>query len=568
VKTSPARYYARFYRSSCATLVLDVLISVGRSLLILPVAFLVRYSFDTIIPAGDFGRLMLCGFGILALTLAGGGLTLWTRFVTLKITKEAIRRFRRELLKKLYALSRSYSSKANIGEIHGRIVQDTERLDIMSNALIAQLFPSLVTALGLCAVLVYLNPLLFLVLAAIAPLLYLLSRWLGRSVKASVRVFRKSFEDFSKGILSALQMMDLTRSRGAEQFEIETRSRTIDDLRRTGRRMAWLNAAYQTVHDSMVGAAGVAILVVGGRAVLSGGMTVGELLSFFVAVGLLRSSLGTISSTIPQIIAGYESLKLLVDDLEVTDEGPYFGTRRAELTGEVLLESVTFGYQSDRAVLKNIDFRIAPRETAALLGPSGAGKSTLTYLILGFYKPQEGRIEVGGRPLSDLDLAWARGQIGLVPQKPLLFPGTIRENLVYGKNGIASSQVIEAAQAAGAHECILNLPAGYDTQVGEEGVLLSGGQRQKIAIARALIGRPKILILDEPTNNLESDEGRKLLLNFKALDPPPSILIISHDLEILKAADSVFVLDDGVIVDAGPPLEMVRKPSFRGLVGS
>ncbi len=544
------RYYIRFYRGCYRELFLSVVVSIGQSLIVLPIALLIRYVFDDLIPAGNLYVLTLVGLIIVLLYLANGGATLWTRRVILETTKIIIQQFRDEVLSKFYTFSRSYYSETDRSKLHTSMVQDTERLDIMTNALFAQLMPALFISLVLSAVLIYLNWFLFLVMICALPFLFLLSKAIGRKARKETYTFHRSFETFSKGILSVLQMMDLTRIQSAENFEIARQRENFEKLRLTSGHMAWLRTAYVLTQNTIIAIFGVLILIVGGRAVATGYMTLGELLSFYAATSLLRPHLRTVSSCIPQIIEGNESLTTLYNLLETKDSRPYSGTKRKPFSGKITLTCVSFQYK-DCPVLHDINLIIHPSSMIAIAGPSGSGKTTIANLILGFYRPQKGQLYADDHPFSELDIVHLRRHIGVVTQNPILFTGTILENITYSCPDASLEQVVRAAELATAHEFIQQLPQGYETFVGENGVLLSGGERQRIAIARALLRQPKLLILDEPTNHLDADAVYHLMNNLKTLNDLPTSLIISHDMNVVREAEHTYVLQEGCIVANG-----------------
>jgi ABC-type bacteriocin/lantibiotic exporter with double-glycine peptidase domain len=559
------RYYTQFYRGFHRWLIVSVVIAAAQSAVYLPIALLVRTVFDRVIPKHDFGLLLYIGLAILALYLVDAALTLYTRYLGLRITKHAIQRFRDELLKRLYTYSRSFYTEADRSQLHASVVQDTERLDVMTNALVVQFLPAFITSLALSAVLVILNWYLFLALISVLPVLYGLNLWLSRLVRERTRLFQRSFESFSKGVLFVLQMMDLTTIQSAESFELERQRRHLDELRRSSTDMAWLQTAYGLLQNSVVTVSGVIILIVGGYAVSTGGMTLGDLLSFYVVVGLLKGSFGTIAYTLPQIIAGNESLVTLYNLTRIKETRPYSGTRQIKFGGHLELAGVGFQYD-ERPVIRDVELSLAPGSTVAMIGANGVGKSTLVSLILGFYRPQRGQIYADGVPFDELDLVSLRRQIGVVTQDPIIFPGTVAENIAYGCTECSSEQMHLAAEAAVATEFIGRLPKGYDTLVGEHGVLLSGGQRQRVAIARALLRRPSLLILDEPTNHLDVDNVRRLIASLKAMSDVRTILIISHHPDIVQASDHVYLIEDGRIVPgrATPAPSVMERDDPRG----
>jgi len=543
------RYYRELYRGDHPQLLWVVLASIGRSALQLPIVLLIRYAFDDVIPSRDLRLLTIIGVTIVVVYVINGGLALYTRYAVLRITKLVIQRLREQVVAKFYSLSRACYSEADRSKLHTIAVQDTERLDIMSNALIALVIPALLISAVLGAVLVSLDWRLFLVLSAILPPLVVASKLMSKVVRKRVRDFHRSFERFSRGILFVLQAMDLTRIHSAESTETRRQKGFLEQLRLTSWRMAWFAAAYSMLQDTIVAASGVLVLIVGGRSVALKQMTLGELFSFSTAVALLRTHLQTMSRAIPQIIEGTASLTTLYELMQTQDPRPYSGTKRLAFRGRIALVSVGFQYGED-PVLHDLNLTLEPGSSVALVGPNGVGKTTVAYLILGFYRPQKGQIFADDQPYDALDVSDLRRYIGVVSQDPIIFPGTIWENITYGCRDPTVEQVRQAAELATAHEFIEQLPQSYETFVGERGVLLSGGQRQRIAIARALLRQPRLLILDEPTNHLDRVAAQHVMDNLKRLDPLPARLMISHEMHIASQAQRVHILRKGHIVSS------------------
>ena len=282
-------------------------------------------------------------------------------------------------------------------------------------------------------------------------------------------------------------------------------------------------------------------------------------MSYYVGVGLLSSYCKPLLPSIPAITTGNESLTTLVNLLRTADTPPYNGQQRIAFNGRITLESVSFRYK-DEPVLRDVTLAINPATTVVIVGPNGAGKSTVVNLVLGFYRPQEGQLFADEYPFRALDLVHLRRQMGVVMQDPILFPGTIWDNLTYGFPDVSRNEVIQAAQLATAQQFIEQLPLGYDTPVGEDGMLLSGGQRQRLALARALLRKPALLILDEPTNHLDADAIRQLMGNLKEVDSVPAILMISRDIDVVSEAQYVCVLQDGRIgASGGWPSPTIEK---------
>jgi ABC-type bacteriocin/lantibiotic exporter with double-glycine peptidase domain len=345
--------------------------------------------------------------------------------------------------------------------------------------------------------------------------------------------------------------MDLTRIQTAEPFESGRQKNRIEELRVTSGSMAWLESAYGLAQSTISAVGSILILIVGGVAVGRGSMSIGDLLAFYVTVSLLSGCVRNILTSVPQIIMGNESLGTLYGLIASRNPPVYQGSRQVDFSGSVVFDSVHFAYK-ERPVLAGLSMEIEPRSTVAIIGPNGSGKSTIAYLIAGLYRPQQGRILVDGIPYEEADLISLRSSMGFVMQDPILFSGTILENIAYGRPETALEHVVEAAELATADEFIRAMPDGYQTQTGDNGVKLSGGQRQRIAIARALLRRPRLLILDEPTNHLDVEAVHGFLRNLAAMKQRPATLIISHDMEVVRHSDRVYALEGGCAIPRVP----------------
>jgi ATP-binding cassette subfamily B protein len=539
------RYYLACYRESRGRLLATLALSAMLSLLSLPLILLVRYVFDHALPSGNFRTLCLSAAAMLAASVAGAAVAFWIRRSSLDITKRVILELRARLIGRLYELPSEYYGRHERMVLHTTIVQETERIDVMSNALVAQVLPAGMVSATLAVVLISVNWYLVLAMLTIAPLVFYVNRVLRRRLQQQVHLFRHSFESFSKGVLFVLQSIELARIRAAEETEMSRQRRTLEELRDTSTRVAWFDTLYTLTQGGLTTLAGLVILVVGGAAVAMHHLTVGELLAFYVTARILNSQVSIMLTGVPNIVLGIESLGAVHGLLASPEQLPYRGTRKISFTGSVALEDVSFAYRDDRWVLRNVSLALEPGSTLALAGPNGSGKTTLVALLCGFYRPQQGQVLADSIPYGDLDIRHLRRNIGLVPQEPFLFPGTIRDNIAYGRPDATFDEIRRAAEWATADSFISGLELGYDTAVGEDGMLLSGGQRQRIAIARALLGEPRLLILDEPGNHLDSGALNALLAGLHALPQQPAILIVTHDERILAHVDAVCRLENG-----------------------
>ena len=548
------RYFESCSPGKLGVLFFFGLVAAAQSLLLLPVLLLIRNAVDTVIPQRQIGLLIQIGAAIFALRAAGSLIALWLRAAQVRVLKRATLRLREDLLHRLFMLSRAAYTRLDRDTTHARIVLDTERLDEMSHTVVARLLPAVFSAAVLLVLLAFLNGRLLLLTLALAPLLLFTIRATGRLVKRRVFVFQRAFEAFSNGILFVLQHMDLTLVQSFEAREEQRRVADMDRLRRTSERMAFIYAVHGQLQTITVTLCGVVILVAGGAAVAAGQMTIGGFLSFWVAAGLLNQQVTTIVGAIPQVIAGNESMVTLHGFATSCEPRPYRGREVIPFSGRIRMDGVEFGYGGS-PVVRDVRLEIGPGETAAIAGPNGAGKSTLLYLILGFYRPLRGELRADDVPYDRLDLVELRRRIGVVMQHPTFFAGTVRENIAYGYPEATLEEITRAARIALADDFIRALPQGYDTPIGEEGILLSGGEVQRIAIARALLRRPKLLILDEPTNHLESAAIHRLLDRLAGLDERPGVLIISHDRDVLRHVQRVHRLENGILALHEDPTE-------------
>lgn len=550
---SPAvwRDYLRRYGPHRGPLILSAALSVMQSLLLVPVAILIKLCFDAILQHRGFWPLLWPCAGILALTLTGAAMAVLARHLSLRVTKRVIHDLRRELLAKSYALASNFSSTDDRAALHSVIVQDTERVDVGSNAVVIVALPSLITGVLFLTALGVLAPWLLLATLAAGPLVLLSNRILGRRLRQLVERFRLAFESFDENILAALRRMELTRLRCAEPMEEARQAPVIDALRRVSGRMAWTGTAYTVTQSATTMFVSIVTLVVGGMAVMRGGMSLADLAAYYFVLAQLGGSLNALWTAVPQILSGADSLGKIAAMQAARRRTPQGGARRHRLDGAVTLRNVHFDYGSE-PVLRGVDLALKPGERIAIAGANGSGKSTLAYLILGLYAPHAGEILVDGVPLMTLALDDYRRQIGVALQEPLLFAGTIAENVAYGEADATADDVAHALKLAGAEAFVAALPDGANTRLGAGGIALSGGQGQMLGLARALLGRPKLLILDEPTNHLDEATVAAFFDMLDTLETRPTVIVITHDRAVAGRFDRLYRLENGVLCETGP----------------
>jgi ATP-binding cassette, subfamily B, bacterial len=317
----------------------------------------------------------------------------------------------------------------------------------------------------------------------------------------------------------------------------------VGALERSGIRMAMSHALNAQLQSTLAGLAGFVLLVGGGIAIIDQAMSLGDLLTFYLAAGLLNGHAATISGAIPDVIAGGQSLGKLAALRGEAAEPPYRGRQAPVFRQALRLSDVRFGFGGD-VLLEDVSLELAPGKVTVVFGANGAGKSTLVGLILGFHRPWSGQLSLDGLPYEAIDMAALRRQVGVVPQRPSFFPGSIADNIGYGRPDAGPAALDQAIDLAGARPFIDGLAGGLQAAMGEGGTLVSGGEAQKLAIARALVGHPGLLILDEPTNHLDAASITALMRKLAALPGGPAVLIISHNIQAAQFADRIFQLRD------------------------
>lgn len=539
------KYYIGFYAGNRWRFILAITLSIAQSVSTLPIIFLIRYVFDNALPNRNVTLLIWIGVGVVALLILNIFFIIRTMSINLNITKTAVQRFRNELLDKSFNVSYSFYNQADSGKLHNKFVYDSSRIENMSDVLFLNLIPAIVMGLSLCVLLLYLNWMLFLAMISVFPAFLIVNRVFGKVVRNHVKKWREMFRDFSRGVLFIFTKMNLIRIQTAEPFEIERQYRNFNELRESSSQMKLSQAIYSTWQNAIVGLSGVVVLIVGGIAISASMITIGDLVSFYVALVLLRRYMGPLLTSIPQLIEGNESLISLHEFLNTDDPVEYSGQRKIKFKGEILLKGVTFKYNNNDPILENLELIIPERSIITILGANGAGKTTILNLILGFYCPQFGQLYADGNSYEEIDLQYLRQSMGVVPQESIVFNGTILENIIYGMPELNNERVKEAAILSNAHEFIKQLPTGYNTLVGENGVRLSGGQKQRISLARVFLRMPKFLVLDEPMLHLDVATEKHVFESLRTINENATILIVTHENNINKIATDTYLLENG-----------------------
>ena len=527
-----------------------IALGVAQALCALPAAWLLKEILDRSFHPDGGARLLAPALGLVALALATAALTFAGRKLTVGAIKAGMTDLRTRLLQKIHALPRAHHDAAEPAPLHDLVVHDCERGEAMLSALAAQVVPNALAALVLAAVLGWLAPGLLGAILIFAPLFYFAARHSQRRLKADATESRRAFGEFNRGIIAGLRRLELVRLHGAASVEIAAHAARAEKLRAAGLKVALRLVLHARLQQVATIAVTVILLSIGGRQVALGELTLGELLARYALGGLLLNLLREIGSGLASLAAGGQALTHLAGFLALPVSPPYTGTRPLPFTGAITFENVSFSHETpgrQKTILSQISFDLRPGSITALTGPNGGGKTTLVHLLLGFYRPQEGRLLADSAPYDELDVEALRARIGVVPQDPLLITGTIRENIAYGLASATPEAVQNAAALAGADAFIRDLPLGYETPVGDHGTLLSGGQRQRLALARAFLRTPRLYVLDEPTNHLDLAAVAALAHTLQNLAPPPAILLVTHNAQVAALAPRIFRLEAGCL---------------------
>lgn len=540
------RAFSRLIDGSAHLAALGLGLSVAQALALVPIALLIRTAFDDAIPSGNSGQLIALGGGILGLYVLSLAFGLAGRYAVLRVTKPAVARVRLELLDHVIWLPSSFYDSTDSSRLHSLIVQDTERLDTMAKFLLAVVIPSLGTAALLLASLVAIQPILLAILLVAIPLLFGVSRLLRGPLRRRVRVWQEASDAFSSNVLAALRSASLIKVRTAEEQALEEGMARAEELAAAGQRISWVQQAYALIQVALGGVAGVIVLIGGGLAVLHGSISTGDLIAFMAILALARGQLNWVVAALPDVLNGLAAIERIDEVLARKETEPYRGKKPIELRGQLAWEGVTFGYSHEEpAVLDDVSLTVEAGETVAILGPTGAGKTTLIALLLGLYRPWSGTIRVDGEPLEEIDVRGLRRQAGALLQEGAAMRGTVAANIAFGRPDMPRREVERAATLAAAGSFIAELPSGYETELGDDGVRLSAGQRQRIALARALLGSPPLLMLDEPTSHLDPETADLVLDNLMAIEPRPTLLLVTHDPLVARRADRLVEVRGG-----------------------
>jgi ABC-type multidrug transport system fused ATPase/permease subunit len=506
--------------------------------------------------------------------------------------ERGVRRVRERLYRSLLSQDIAFFDASRTGELVSRLGSDCATIQSLVAANVSMAFRNVITALGALALLFFTSGRLTLVMLLVVPPVAIGGVAYGRKVRALARRYQDALADASHVAEESLSAIRTVRAFNAESAETARYERATGDAYAAARKRAFAGSGFMGGAAAGGYVAMAVVLGYGGTLVAKGTLTAGSLTAFLVYTLLIAMSLGSLADLWAEAMKGLGAADRVFALMDRVPEMPISlapfdsaaaspplrsgrtgqvsgRTGDAECEGRIAFEGVDFSYPTrpDIEVLSGMDLTISSGEVVALVGASGAGKSTVAALIGRLYDPTGGRILLDGWDLRELDPAWLRAQIGVVPQESVLFSASIEENVKYGRPGAAHEDVVAACRAAHADAFVRTFPEGYATTVGERGQQLSGGQRQRIAIARAVLKDPRILLLDEATSALDAESEALVQDALEKLMHGRTALVIAHRLSTVARADRVVVLEGGRVVESGAHAALMARPGiYRRLV--
>jgi ATP-binding cassette subfamily B protein/subfamily B ATP-binding cassette protein MsbA len=504
--------------------------------------------------------LAACG-GLIVVNLGASALTLLHNYTTIRVGQNMVNDLRSDLYAHLQRLSLAYHSRQRVGDLMYRITADSFAVQTMIMNGVLPILSAVILLAGMLIVLFPMDPVLTLLALTVVPILFVLISAFNRKiveVATEVRDADARVYSLVQWGMSAIKVVQAFTKEEEEHRRFMGASR--ESLRATLRMYNW-----QTLYSgavSVVIAGGTAIVIyAGARAAMSGTLTLGQLIIFVSYLAQLYTPINQITQSWG-LIAGARVGATRVFEVLETEPDLKSGSRQfppAGARGDVAWRDVRFHYRPDLPVLKEIDLSIDAGKKIAIVGPTGAGKSTMLGLLPRFFDPSSGSVTIDGLDVREYQLVSLRRQIGMVLQPPLIFPLSVADNIAYGRPGADHAAIENAARQARIHDLIMQLPERYQTQLGEAGISLSEGEKQRITIARALLRDAPILILDEPTSALDVETEALVMEAVERLMEGRTTFIIAHRLSTVRRCDRILVLRDGVIAEQGTMAELLRR---------
>jgi ABC-type multidrug transport system fused ATPase/permease subunit len=510
-----------------------------------------------LIDAGDISDERIKQVGIyLLLLFTGQAIFSFFRVVLfVDVTEKFLAGLRQRTYSYLIQMPMSFFSARRVGELNSRLSADLAQMQDTFTTNIAEFLRQFILIIGGIALLFYTSVKLAMIMLAVVPVVAVVAVVFGRYIRKYSKNVQDKTAESNNIVQETFQGISNVKAFANEWFEISRYTIATEDIRKLAVKGGILRGAFFSFIIFCLFGAIIFLIYSAVKMEHNHEITHGTLIQFMMYTIFVGASIGGIAEQYAQIQRALGATERIMDILDETKENIVLDkhSKSISLRGEVSFNDVSFTYPSraNVQVLNGVTFSAKSGETVAIVGPSGAGKSTIIQLLLRFYDPQLGNVFIDGKNANDYDITELRNSIAIVPQDVLLFGGSIRENIAYGKPNATEQEIIEAADKANASEFINRFPEGYNTIVGDRGIKLSGGQRQRIAIARAVLKQPAILLLDEATSSLDSESERLVQEALEKLMVGRTSFVVAHRLSTIKNADKIVVLDKGTVVETG-----------------
>lgn len=499
---------------------------------------------------------------IVGFAIASGLLGYAVGYATFRLGHRFLLVMRERMYAHMQSLPLAFFEKNQPGKLVSNVINDAVTVQSLITGHLNTMVSDFVQLVIVLGVLFYINPIMALLSLSILPFYIYNFRSFLKPIQATSEDIRAKRDVMYGDMQEKLSGIQVVKSFGQERWEARSFMGITRDLMGLNVRQGMLGGGLWTIADALCGVGQGLVLWYGGMLAIQGKMEAGTLVMFLMYSSMyVYGPIVRFLVVLDPIARAEAALGRIFRTLDTPNPIDTNAGKRTidAVEGRVAFEQVWFEYEPDQPVLKGIDFVVEPGETVALVGFSGSGKTTITSLLVRNYDPKSGRILIDGHDLRDLDLVGYRSQIGVVMQESILFSTSIEENIRYGRPSATFDEVVEAAKAASIHEAIESLPDGYQTKIGEDGIKLSVGEKQRIAIARALLADPKILILDEATSALDSQTEALLQSALDNLMKGRTSFVVAHRLSTIVHADQIVVLDQGRILERGSHAELLAK---------
>jgi len=524
---------------------------------------LMKTAIDKNIRNGDIKGLLIIGLLMVSLNFMAM-MASKVRIVKMaSVTNDILVTIRHELYSHIQKLSFSFFDSRPVGKILARVIGDVNSLQDLFNNSVTNFIPQILTVVCVGAMMFYLNSKLALASMTLLPLLVI-------GLFSIETLSRRRWQEFrrKRSTFNAYTHEDFSGIKVVQEFANEEKTSSIffelvKDMMGSFVHAVKLNDLFWPMVDASYGL-GAVILYYFSAKLIGSGLTIGTIIAFTMYIGMFWRPILDISNFYNSLVMSFASAERIFEimDIEPDIVDIKNAIKMPKIKGMVEFKNVTFSYDDGNVVLDNVSFKVNPGEIVALVGPTGAGKTTIVNLISRFYDPSKGAVLIDGKDIKHVELESLRSQMGIMLQDTFLFSATIKENIRYGKLDATDEEIIAAAKAVNAHDFIMKMEKGYDTEVNERGSRLSVGQRQLISFARALLANPRILILDEATSNIDTQTERLVQRGIKRLLTGRTSFVIAHRLSTIRDADRIMVVDGGRIVEVGTHDELMN---LRGL---